>query len=232
MRFSLFQFVAISAVIGMSSLTTPQINADTFYGRATQDITILSTDHGGALGLLVASLTGNTSDDLQLHTIGLGYITATPSAPTDSNGTTPLSFTDGVFSGTYGPQLGPFQFGNIHPYTADAYFNGSLTSTGAFTLNGLSFAFVLEALPQYPLITDAFTFTSATPPAPGVQLVSIGRLNAYIGGDHDLLAGYSENRVIDVLASPVPEPSSFALLGLGGLGLAFGAYRRRCVTGI
>ena len=32
---------------------------------------------------------------------------------------------------------------------------------------------------------------------------------------------------IDFGSKPVPEPSSFALLGLGGIGLAIGAYRRR-----
>ena len=33
-------------------------------------------------------------------------------------------------------------------------------------------------------------------------------------------------------ASPVPEPSSFALLGLGGISLAIGAYRRRRATAV
>jgi len=44
--------------------------------------------------------------------------------------------------------------------------------------------------------------------------------------------GTSEGAFLDdfslvTTAAPVPEPSSFALLGLGGIGLAIGAYRRR-----
>ena len=35
---------------------------------------------------------------------------------------------------------------------------------------------------------------------------------------------------VGVTTVPVPEPSSFALLGLGGFGLAIGAYRRRRAT--
>ena len=39
-----------------------------------------------------------------------------------------------------------------------------------------------------------------------------------------------DNVAVNLKSSPVPEPSSFALLGLGGIGLAIGAYRRRMVA--
>jgi hypothetical protein len=48
------------------------------------------------------------------------------------------------------------------------------------------------------------------------------------GNDYTLqYAMYGISEVLTVAANTVPEPSSFALLGLGGIGLAFGAYRRR-----
>jgi hypothetical protein len=55
-----------------------------------------------------------------------------------------------------------------------------------------------------------------------------GGLSTLYGDDYTLhYAMHGISEVLTVQASTVPEPSSFALLALGGIGLAFGAYRRR-----
>jgi len=87
----------------------------------------------------------------------------------------------------------------------------------------------------------ASDFTSVPPTITFYGVESIGTVNGYLDPvtlavlpdvltrDY-IVPGFSVSTMADgsvTINSSVPEPSSLALLGLGGIGIAFGAYRRR-----
>ncbi len=79
---------------------------------------------------------------------------------------------------------------------------------------------VFNIITEYDLSPTTTGFFQITPT---YQLGSSGTV-VYGFDDSMLLTSFAP------AASPVPEPSSFALLGVGGLGLIIRSYRRRCRT--
>ena len=232
-------FALFCATIAMILATANQagaglIPAGTTYlhGTAIQDITLLGgtpLNPGPAFTIYGVSGVG---------TIEVDY-------GTQVGNTLPIiSLSGGQFYGSFsGPYagLGSYVFGNVAPLTG-ASFNGSLTNvvqnpdssfkSGDFTFGGNSFGFEFLTGPYagITLFTDPtvpFQFGASfdgLPPSPGTVLGSQGNdVLPVLFGTTEVAT--SENRTI-VLTS-VPEPSSFALLCIGGIGLAFGAYHRQ-----
>ena len=143
----------------------------------------------------------------------------------------------GAFSGPYA-FLGSYVFGNVPPLTGTD-FTGSLTNvvqnpdssfkSGDFTFGGNSFGFEFLTGPYagITLFTDStvpFQFGASIdglPPSPGTVLESQGNdVLPVLFGPYEIAT--SENRTI--VLSAVPEPSSFGLLFVGGIGLGLGGY--------
>ena len=149
---------------------------------------------------------------------------------------------------------GNFTDGQIHPETV-LFESGPVNpkTTGLVTVSlgntplaaGVSYAWIIDSKSQYVVGPDAQAN------ADGSDTVDTGNVGHFFyynssGGtraddfaDGDNWGNWGvytprndtvESMAFDLTiqaAAPVPEPSSFALLGLGGLGAAIAAYRRR-----
>lgn len=108
----------------------------------------------------------------------------------------------------------------------DSHGVAILTSTTKTDVEGVVHFGQNYSTPDFASIPPTITFY-------GVHYV--GKLNSYadpnITSRKYIVPGFFFGADTSVtINSAVPEPSSFALLGLGGIGLAFGAYRRRWTT--
>lgn len=125
-------------------------------------------------------------------------------------------------------------------YSADVYnwINNSNTGTLTITLPSSTAAFSFYLVPNSYSTHETITATAqdGTFVSQSAQANSTGavRFGFYTTGN-DLLTtltisdgGYNDFFIGEfaIAQAAVPEPSSFALLGLGGIGLAIGAYRR------
>jgi hypothetical protein len=103
--------------------------------------------------------------------------------------------------------------GDLTATTSGLYFNFSGTDEGDFGFQVVRYSgsdyFFVSAPSAYGLVGGAETVVPQYYYDPSTQVERVS-------GDQ-------------IIASAVPEPSSFALLGLGAIGLAIGAFRpRRC----
>lgn len=104
------------------------------------------------------------------------------------------------------------------------------TSASAFTVSDTIF---LSADTRYWVevsgTTNSTVFWSYSANAQGTGVGS--EYNYYSGVVYANTSFTPYQMEVSVTTSHVPEPSTFALLGLGGIGLAIGAYRRRQMAG-
>jgi hypothetical protein len=115
------------------------------------------------------------------------------------------------------------------------------TNNTGTTLGGYEFAFSsVNSVVTAPLGVFIGTYNGATSPptftSNSPKLSAVGNTFTYSGliSNGETVAFYipvsfasTGAGTFTMTQTVVPEPSSFALLGLGGLGLSFGAYRRR-----
>ena len=90
----------------------------------------------------------------------------------------------------------------------------------------------MEGSPPYPQLgVLAYTRATANYAFPGDYYQSVTTTDAFLWNVQGLLFPLDPTSAPGdpwiIATRPVPEPSSAALMGLGGIGLAFGAYRRR-----
>ena len=133
------------------------------------------------------------------------------------------------------------QLNNLNAFSnVDVQF--SVPTPQSFTLNGSLQSFGYAVLRDRTTNTFVFNLYSPTP----IPVTVAGTLNAndsyelQIGvglttGSNKPPVGFNLAGGYDLAfttsSTAVPEPSTFALFGLGGIGLAIRAYRGRCRTG-
>jgi len=111
-----------------------------------------------------------------------------------------------------------------------AIISGSLTGANVLNFqsnNNTSYDFNSGKnlqLPYYTFPTGlSFSFANVT----GAANAHTGNTTGSGVNTHHTLNPFTASVSGVISATPIPEPSTLALLGLGGIGMAFGAYRRR-----
>lgn len=221
--------------------------ASTYATRAKADPVIAGTTDLYSTAIMDLRLLPNTpfnggSDAIVLMGVsGTGTITLNRSTQVGTTIDIP-TLAGGMYYGS-DPNLGSYVFGNIPPLIG-ADFSGQITNvvqdtndpgyasglpssfrSGDFSFGGSSFGFKFLSGPAagVSLFTDPtipFSFSSTfdgLPPSAGTVLQNSGpdSLDVLFNGQ---VVAQSFNRTIIVNA--VPEPTSFALIGLGAIGMA------------
>jgi len=143
-------------------------------------------------------------------------LTASFASPTDPQG---FQITDAFYktlTGNYLASPGP-----------DFVTGNTLTITFSQGVRAISLAFATDTDPALTLTTDSGFTASATGIAPGGAFLFPGGVLTYRGGYFRsvTLSSNALSFAIDNVTATGPEPSAFALIGLGLLGMGFA--RRR-----
>jgi|GEM_PF-4416948 hypothetical protein len=205
------------------------INGGSYYGGSytgvlepsgqTYDIYCVDTkddiNFGATYGVTVGMLSGATFQGVANNAVaasniasvmGAAFDLATPAELTSQDWNTGLQLALWTAEYVGLPSLVPNGFFSGGSALAVADANTILANAatgGLFTLDGFA---------------HTYLFTGV-----------VGGYDAYNHRGQDMVTWVPENGAPPAL-TPVPEPSSFALLGLGGMGLAIGAYRRRRIV--
>ena len=209
--------IAISCLLLMASLA---------FGQTTQSITLV-TSGTGANGTTTTSVSPNGTFSLDTYIAFTGFTAAGLSYWLEAqSGLAPaLTLTSETYTIWNSTQPGANSLFNVNDAGTDSGFTREFRDLGATaTFDGQTMTYVdsKSAPGPYQVSTLNFSLANATPGTYTLKLTGLSPVASEISDDATTPMPHSvAQATYTLIVNPVPEPATWSLMGLGGLG-AFG----------